>query len=102
MEQLTPTMNQRRRLNIPLNFQPKRNVLHPETEKKLTEIMKRNGLIKVNGIDYKTEVADLEEQGELGNGTSGHVMKMKHKATGTIIAVKVRQNFFYLFASGSS
>jgi hypothetical protein len=38
---------------------------------------------------YKTEIKDLEHQGELGNGTCGHVVKMLHKPSQTIIAVKV-------------
>lgn len=58
--------------------------------------MTRNGLILINGISYQTTVSDVEDQGELGNGTSGHVVKMKHKPSGTIIAVKVS---LHLFAS---
>jgi mitogen-activated protein kinase kinase 7 len=38
---------------------------------------------------YKTEIKDLEHQGELGNGTCGHVVKMRHKPSETVIAVKV-------------
>ena len=39
--------------------------------------------------EYKTEIKDLEHQGELGNGTCGHVVKMLHKPSQTVIAVKV-------------
>lgn len=31
----------------------------------------------------------MEEIEELGNGTCGHVIKMRHKPSGEIIAVKV-------------
>jgi hypothetical protein len=40
---------------------------------------------------YKTEIKDLEHQGELGNGTCGHVVRMLHKPSQTVIAVKVSQ-----------
>jgi hypothetical protein len=41
---------------------------------------------------YKTEIKDLEHQGELGNGTCGHVVRMLHKPSQTVIAVKVSQH----------
>nr|CAD7453173.1 unnamed protein product [Timema tahoe] len=37
---------------------------------------------------YQTEIKDLEDLGELGNGTCGHVVKMLHKPSGVVIAVK--------------
>jgi len=37
----------------------------------------------------------LEHQGELGNGTCGHVVKMLHKPSQTVIAVKV-SNVLYI------
>lgn len=55
-------------------------------------ITKRNGLLTINGIEYQTKISDLEDLGELGNGTSGHVVKMKPKQTDAIIAVKVLIN----------
>lgn len=51
--------------------------------------MKRNGILTINNEAYRSEIKDLDDLGELGNGTSGHVVKMKHKPTDTIIAVKV-------------
>lgn len=51
--------------------------------------MKRNGIITIDNKEHKTEIKDLEDMGELGNGTSGHVVKMKHKLTNKVIAVKV-------------
>lgn len=59
-----------------------------ETENKLREIMRASGIIKCNGIDYPTEMKDLRELEELGDGTSGHVVKMLHIPSGAVIAVK--------------
>lgn len=36
-----------------------------------------------------TEVGELEKAGELGHGSCGHVVKMRHSKTGTLMAVKV-------------
>lgn len=38
---------------------------------------------------YQTDLKDLEHLGELGNGTYGHVVKMLHRPSQTVIAVKV-------------
>lgn len=38
---------------------------------------------------YKADISDLELLGELGNGTCGHVVKMRHKPSSQVIAVKV-------------
>lgn len=59
-----------------------------EFEAKLQEIMKMNGILNINGQKYHTQIEDLEHLGELGNGTCGHVVKMKHKLSGVVIAVK--------------
>ncbi|XP_012243077.1 dual specificity mitogen-activated protein kinase kinase hemipterous [Bombus impatiens] len=59
-----------------------------EFESKLQEIMKMNGILNINGQRYQTEMKDLEHLGELGNGTCGHVVKMRHKPSGVLIAVK--------------
>lgn len=59
-----------------------------ETDTKLREIMAGNGILKIAGVQYQTDVAELEDLGTLGNGTSGHVVRMRHPATGTTIAVK--------------
>jgi len=37
-----------------------------------------------------TEVNELEHVGELGHGSCGHVVKMRHHKTGVLMAVKVR------------
>lgn len=90
---LNLTPNSRRRptpaLPIPSLQQRPRNV---ETERRLRAL--RTGSLKIDGISYETNVNDLEYLSELGNGTSGHVVKMKHKPSGAIIAVKA--NFPYL------
>lgn len=80
-----PPMN----LGIPRFPQQRHNRLEPETAKKLEQIMTRNGIITIDNEEHKTDVKDLEDMGELGNGTSGHVVKMKHKPTQKVIAVKV-------------
>ena len=38
---------------------------------------------------YRTQINDLEHLGELGFGTCGHVVKMLHKPSKAVIAVKV-------------
>lgn len=73
-----------------------------ETEKKLKEIMQISGNLTINGVLYKTDIKDMEDLEELGNGTCGHVVKMRHKPSGNIIAVKVwltmikKTNFFMI------
>lgn len=79
-----------RRKTLPLPFLDHTNSrMKSETEKKLQEIMSGNNILKIGGIQYKTDLKDLIDVGELGNGTSGHVVKMRHHPTGAIIAVKV-------------
>lgn len=71
-----------------LSFTPKK-VENAESDKKLKEIMKISGRITINNTIYRTELKDMEQIEELGNGTYGHVVKMRHKLSGQIIAVKV-------------
>lgn len=59
-----------------------------ETDKKLKKIHKQTGILTINGHKYKSDIKDLEHLGDLGNGTSGNVVKMRHKPSGTVIAVK--------------
>lgn len=83
----TPT-RPRRQLDLPVSqiIPPKKH--DSEFESKLQEIMKMNGILNINGQRYQTEMKDLEHLGELGNGTCGHVVKMRHKPSGVVIAVK--------------
>lgn len=73
-------------LNIPCRTQSgsRRN------EAELMKIIDKSGMIKINGQVYKTALTDMQDLGELGSGTSGHVVKMRHKPSGAIIAVKVK------------
>lgn len=89
MGQITPIGGRKKLLNLPPFGQPPANIIEPETENKLQNIKERNGILNINDVPYKTDIKDLEHLGELGNGTSGHVVKMRHKETGCIIAVKV-------------
>lgn len=72
-----------------LSFTPKRTE-NAESDRKLKEIMKISGNLTVSNITYRTELKDMEHIEELGNGTYGHVVKMRHKLSGEIIAVKVQ------------
>ncbi|XP_055381362.1 dual specificity mitogen-activated protein kinase kinase hemipterous-like [Condylostylus longicornis] len=83
--QSTPT-RPRKKLNLPVIAQPK--AVETETDRKLKAIMRQNGIITINGQKYQTDIKELEHIGDLGNGTSGHVVKMRHKPSGHIIAVK--------------
>lgn len=76
-------------LGFPTFPQRRQNRLDAETASKLEQIMTRNGIITMDNEEHKTEIKDLEDLGELGNGTSGHVVKMKHNITNKVIAVKV-------------
>ncbi|XP_014252104.1 dual specificity mitogen-activated protein kinase kinase 7-like [Cimex lectularius] len=84
----TPTRS-RRQFDLPGT-----NLIQPKTpdnniiERKLKEIMKLSGILRINGIRYQSTMNDLKEMGELGFGTSGHVFKMLHVPSQEIIAVK--------------
>ncbi|KAF5277349.1 hypothetical protein FQA39_LY06162 [Lamprigera yunnana] len=70
-----------------LPFSPKRTD-NLETDRKLKEIMKISGKLKIKNNTYMTELKDMEHIEELGNGTCGHVVKMLHRPSTEIIAVK--------------
>lgn len=72
-----------------LSFSAKQND-NLETERKLKEIMRISGDLTIDGKLYKTDIKDMEHIEELGNGTCGHVVKMRHIPSGSIIAVKVK------------
>lgn len=59
-----------------------------EYERKMEEIMKISGLLNIDGGKYHTPIEDLIPLGDLGNGTCGHVVKMRHNETGKIVACK--------------
>ncbi|XP_026837500.1 dual specificity mitogen-activated protein kinase kinase hemipterous isoform X3 [Drosophila erecta] len=79
-------VNRTRPVILPLPTPP-----HPpvsETDKKLKIIMEQTGKLNINGRQYPTDINDLKHLGDLGNGTSGNVVKMMHLSSNTIIAVK--------------
>lgn len=84
---LTPSSRRRPPPILPIPTGP-HNVRNAETEERLRQL--RTGYLKINGIDYETKIDDLKYLSELGNGTSGHVVKMMHKPSNAVIAVKVR------------
>ncbi|XP_052219773.1 dual specificity mitogen-activated protein kinase kinase 7-like [Dreissena polymorpha] len=59
-----------------------------EIEQKYTEIMKQTGILTLNGQKVPTDITELEHMGELGHGTCGQVVRMKHKKIGVMMAVK--------------
>jgi len=78
--------NRTRPVILPLPTPP-----HPpvsETDKKLKIIMEQTGKLNINGRQYPTDINDLKHLGDLGNGTSGNVVKMMHLSSNMVIAVK--------------
>ncbi|XP_068628512.1 dual specificity mitogen-activated protein kinase kinase 7 isoform X2 [Battus philenor] len=71
--------------DIPL---PPRSPQAAETEFRMREVYKVSGKLNVGGTDYFSSIDDLQHMGELGSGTCGHVVKMLHKPSGAVIAVK--------------
>lgn len=93
---LTPNSTRRRPTPaLPIPSLQQQRQKNPETERRLRSL--KTGLLKINGQNYETNEADLEELSELGNGTSGHVVKMRHKPSGAIIAVKVSSPVSFSF-----
>ncbi|XP_063373713.1 dual specificity mitogen-activated protein kinase kinase 7-like isoform X1 [Cydia amplana] len=67
---------------------PPRSPHAAETENRMREVHKVSGNLTVNNVQYRSNVDDLIQLGELGSGTCGHVVKMMHKPSGAVIAVK--------------
>ncbi|XP_060068127.1 dual specificity mitogen-activated protein kinase kinase 7-like [Ylistrum balloti] len=59
-----------------------------EIERRYKEIMSQTGILTLDGKKYPTEISELQHLGELGHGTCGHVVKMRHKITNHLMAVK--------------
>ncbi|XP_033764295.1 dual specificity mitogen-activated protein kinase kinase 7-like isoform X2 [Pecten maximus] len=59
-----------------------------EIERRYKEIMSQTGILTLDRQKYPTEISELEHLGELGHGTCGHVVKMRHKRTNHLMAVK--------------
>ncbi|XP_045542626.1 dual specificity mitogen-activated protein kinase kinase 7 isoform X2 [Papilio machaon] len=71
--------------DIPL---PPRSPQATETEFRMREVYKVSGKLNVGGVEYRSSIDELQHMGELGSGTCGHVVKMLHKPSGAVIAVK--------------
>lgn len=65
------------------------NSRQAEIEARLQEIIKLTGIITVDGKRYLSSIHDLEHLGELGFGSCGHVVRMRHPPSNAIMAVKV-------------
>lgn len=59
-----------------------------EADKKLENIKKRSGMLNIDGQQYVTNIDQMQHLDDLGNGTSGNVVKMLHKPSSKVIAVK--------------
>ncbi|XP_059056541.1 dual specificity mitogen-activated protein kinase kinase hemipterous-like [Achroia grisella] len=85
-----------RRPRPPTTFAFKRDMLvfppqspqATETEHRMREVYKVSGKLNVDSQEYRSNVNDLHLLGDLGSGTCGHVVKMLHKPSGAVIAVK--------------
>ena len=64
----------------------------------LQEIIKLTGIITIDRCKYQSSIHDLEHLGELGFGSCGQVVKMRHPPSQATIAVKVPQ-FFCFFSA---
>ncbi|XP_075989353.1 dual specificity mitogen-activated protein kinase kinase 7-like isoform X2 [Anticarsia gemmatalis] len=67
---------------------PPRSPQATETEHRMREVHKISGKLNVDGKEYRSHIDELQHLGELGSGTCGHVVKMLHKPSNTVIAVK--------------
>lgn len=76
------------RNKLHLAFSGSRRKTERENAEKFRSIMGRNKILTINGKEWKSEREDMQDQGEIGYGTCGHVQKMIHLPTGTPMAVK--------------
>ncbi|XP_045761655.1 dual specificity mitogen-activated protein kinase kinase 7-like isoform X2 [Maniola jurtina] len=67
---------------------PPRSPQAVDTECRMREVYKVSGKLNVDGTEYRSHIDDLQQLGELGSGTCGHVVKMLHRPSGAVIAVK--------------
>ncbi|CAH2242471.1 jg20455 [Pararge aegeria aegeria] len=75
---------------------PPRSPQAVDTEYRMREVYKVSGKLNVDGTEYKSHIDDLQQLGELGSGTCGHVVKMLHRPSGAVIAVKTVNALSYL------
>ncbi|XP_032510609.2 dual specificity mitogen-activated protein kinase kinase 7-like isoform X2 [Danaus plexippus] len=67
---------------------PPRSPQASDTEYRMREVYKVSGKLNVGGVEYRSHIDELQQLGELGSGTCGHVVKMLHKPSAAVIAVK--------------
>lgn len=72
-------------LALPIHLGNRRS----DSEQRFQKIIEKSGTLKINEQIYRSTLNDMQDLGELGSGTSGHVVKMRHRPSGAIIAVKV-------------
>lgn len=75
-------------LPLPCVFPPPNSADSEKIEQRYGEIMKQAGILTINGQKIESDINELEAVGELGHGTCGHVVKMFHKKTNQVMAVK--------------
>lgn len=79
----------RPRIELPLVFEPRQQQSDPsELDAHVKEITRKNGNLIIESKSYNSTIEDMEYISELGNGTSGNVVKMLHKSSKKVIAVK--------------
>ncbi|XP_076316292.1 dual specificity mitogen-activated protein kinase kinase 7-like [Tachypleus tridentatus] len=59
-----------------------------QMESKLRKIYQHAGTLTIDGMTYHSSVDDMIQLGELGTGTCGHVVRMEHKPSRKVMAVK--------------
>ncbi|XP_050734915.1 dual specificity mitogen-activated protein kinase kinase hemipterous-like isoform X3 [Eriocheir sinensis] len=80
---------ERPKIELPLLFEPRQQQSDlPELDAHVKEITRKNGNLVIESKSYKSSIEDMEYISELGNGTSGNVVKMLHKSSKKVIAVK--------------
>ncbi|XP_065338450.1 dual specificity mitogen-activated protein kinase kinase 7 isoform X1 [Cloeon dipterum] len=86
----TPTRSRKELMlpGLPVYVQNRPQESAAEIDAKMKEIMQQNGILNIQGKKYQTVEYELEHLGDLGYGTCGHVVKMLHKPSDTVIAVK--------------
>lgn len=77
-------------MNMSLSLSPRSHRAHSTEDRRLTEIMANaSKLTFEDGMPFHgVRTADLQRIGDLGTGTCGHVVKMRHPMSGREMAVK--------------
>uniref|UniRef100_A0A8D2D828 Dual specificity mitogen-activated protein kinase kinase 7 n=1 Tax=Sciurus vulgaris TaxID=55149 RepID=A0A8D2D828_SCIVU len=73
----TPPARPRHMLGLPSTLFTPRSMESIEIDQKLQEIMKQTGYLTIGGQRYQAEINDLENLGEMGSGTCGHIIAVK-------------------------